>query len=107
MSSLDVQVGQLVASQGSFESQAATMRSTIHEAESQVQASKAFYVGESADATQAAHTRFEEAAAKINTLLDVAGTQLGEGATTYTSQDGQGASDIIATVGTIGGGALG
>ncbi|SIC60469.1 PE family protein [Mycobacteroides abscessus subsp. abscessus] len=102
MSSLDVQVGQLVASQGSFESLAATMRSTIHEAQSQVQASKGFYVGESADATQAAHMRFEEAATKANQLLDIAGSQLGEGASTYTSQDSQGASDITSTVGAIG-----
>lgn len=107
MSSLDVQVGQLVSSQGGFQSSAATMRTTLHDAESEAQASKAFFVGEASDAYQGAHAHFTEASTKLNTLMDIAGTQLGEGATTYTSQDSQGASDIAASVGSLGSSGLG
>ncbi|MGB7871821.1 MAG: type VII secretion protein EsxS, partial [Mycobacterium sp.] len=43
--------------------------------------------GDSAAAFQAAHARFVAAAAKINTLLDVAQANLGDAAGTYVAAD--------------------
>lgn len=48
--------------------------------------------GESSAAFQAAHARFAAAAAKVNTLLDVAQANLGEAAGTYVAADAAAAS---------------
>jgi len=52
------------------------MRHTISQAEQAAMSAQAFHVGESATAFQAAHARFVEAAAKVNTLLDIAQANL-------------------------------
>lgn len=48
--------------------------------------------GESSAAFQAAHARLQAAAAKVNTLLDVAQANLGEAAGTYVAADAAAAS---------------
>lgn len=101
MGLLDAEIGQIVTTETSFGVQSATLRSTITQAEQTAVSSQAFHQGESALAFQAAHARFAEAAAKINLLLDTAQLNLGEGATTYVAQDGEGATDITATVGAL------
>lgn len=101
MGLLDANVPQLVSSSSSFADQAALMRSTIHQAESSATAAQAFHQGESSTAFQAAHARFVEAAAKANVLLDVAGQNINEGASTYSTQDSTGASDIAAAAGSL------
>lgn len=64
------------------------MRSTIAQAEQAAMASQAFHMGESSAAFQAAHARFVEVAAKVNSLLDIAQVNLGEaGGATYVAQD--------------------
>ena len=55
-------------------------------------AAQAFHMGESAAAFQAAHARFVEAAAKVNTLLDIAQANLGEAGATYVAEDAAAAS---------------
>ena len=101
MGLLDVQVAQLTSSQGSFSDQAALMRGTISEAESQAQAAQGFHMGESSAAFQAAHARFVDASGKINNLIDIASANLGEGASTYVSQDAMGATDVTSAAGTL------
>ena len=76
MSMLDAHIPQLVASQSAFGAKAGLMRSTIGQAEQEAMSAQAFHAGESAAAFQAAHARFVAAAAKINTLLDVAQANL-------------------------------
>ena len=56
---------------------AALMRSTISQAEQEAMSAQAFHVGESSAAFQASHARFVEAAARVNTLLDIAQANLG------------------------------
>ena len=101
MGLLDVQVPQLVSSEASFADQAAMMRSTIHAAESAAMQAQAFHVGESATAFQVAHARFVEASQKINTLLDIASANLGEGAGTYVAEDAAAASNITGAAGSL------
>ncbi len=97
MGLLDVNAAQLFTSQGSFEDKASLMRSTIANAESAAMQAQASHQGESAVAFQAAHTRFVEASAKINALLDLASAQIGEGGTTYVTEDATAAANISAT----------
>ncbi|HZE16644.1 MAG TPA: type VII secretion system protein EsxG [Mycobacterium sp.] len=92
MSMLDAHIPQLVASQSAFAANTALMRSTIGQAEQEALSAQAFHVGESSAAFQAAHARFVEAAAKINTLLDIAQANLGDAAGTYTAADAAAAS---------------
>ena len=92
MSLLDAHIPQLVASQSAFAAKTALMRSTIGQAEQEALSAQAFHVGESSAAFQAAHARFVEAAAKINTLLDIAQANLGDAAGTYTAADAAAAS---------------
>jgi uncharacterized protein YukE len=92
MSMLDAHIPQLVASQSAFAAKTALMRSTIGQAEQEALSAQAFHVGESSAAFQAAHARFVEAAAKINTLLDIAQANLGDAAGTYTAADAAAAS---------------
>ena len=92
MSMLDAHIPQLVASQSAFAAKAALMRSTIGQAEQEALSAQAFHVGESSAAFQAAHARFVEAAAKINTLLDIAQGNLGDAAGTYVAADAAAAS---------------
>jgi len=92
MSHLDAHIPQLVASQTAFGTKAALMRSTISQAEQEAMSAQAFHVGESAAAFQAAHARFVAAAAKINTLLDIAQANLGDAAGTYVAADSAAAS---------------
>ena len=68
------------------------MRSTIAQAEQEALAAQSFHMGESAAAFQAAHARFVEAAAKVNTLLDIAQANLGEAGATYVAEDATAAS---------------
>ena len=69
MSLLDAHIPQLVAAQSAFGAKAALMRSTISQAEQEAMSAQAFHVGEASAAFQAAHARFVEVAARINTLL--------------------------------------
>ena len=92
MSMLDAHIPQLVAAQSAFSTKAALMRSTISQAEQEAVSAQAFHQGESAAAFQAAHARFVEAAARINTLLDIAQANLGDAAGTYVAADAAAAS---------------
>ncbi|MDI3313400.1 MAG: WXG100 family type VII secretion target [Mycobacterium sp.] len=87
MSLLDAHIPQLVAAESAFGAKAALMRSTIGQAEQEALSAQAFHVGESAAAFQAAHARFVAAAAKINTLLDIAQANIGDAAGTYVATD--------------------
>ena len=98
MGYLDVEAPQMMAAQSSYETQAGVMRSAIAAAEQAAVEAQAHHTGESAVAFQAAHVRFVEAAAKYNTELDLYGAQLGEGGTTYTTEDSTGASTYSAAV---------
>ena len=53
-------------------------------------------MGESSAAFQAAHARFVEVSAKINTLLDIAQANLGDAAGTYVAEDAAAASTYTA-----------
>jgi len=101
MGLLDANIPQMVNSSSSFADQAGLMRSTIAQADASAQAAQATHQGDSAVAFQAAHARFVEASTKINSLLDIAGANIHEGAGTYTAQDAAGASDIASASGTI------
>jgi uncharacterized protein YukE len=92
MSHLDAHIPQLIASESAFGAKTALMRSTIAQAEQEAVAAQAFHMGESSAAFQAAHARFVEAAAKINTLLDIAQANLGEAGATYVAEDAAAAS---------------
>jgi uncharacterized protein YukE len=96
MSLLDAQIPQLVAAQSAFSTKAALMRSTISQAEQEAVSAQAFHQGESSAAFQAAHARFVEAAARINTLLDIAQANLGDAAGTYVAADAAAASGYTA-----------
>jgi uncharacterized protein YukE len=92
MSMLDAHIPQLVASQSAFGAKAGLMRSTIGQAEQEAMSAQAFHAGDSAAAFQAAHARFVAAAAKINSLLDIAQANLGDAAGTYVAADAAAAS---------------
>ncbi len=92
MSLLDANIPQLVASQSAFSAKAALMRHTIGQAEQEAMSAQAFHVGQSAAAFQAAHARFVEVAARVNTLLDIAQANLGDAAGTYVAADSAAAS---------------
>ncbi len=99
MSMLDAHIPQLVAAEAAFGAKTALMRSTIAQAEQAAMSSQAFHMGESSAAFQAAHARFVEFAAKVNSLLDIAQVNLGEAGATYVAQDAAaattyGASDV-------------
>ncbi|MCV7281520.1 type VII secretion protein EsxS [Mycolicibacterium flavescens] len=96
MSLLDAHIPQLVSSEAAFAAKAALMRSTMAQAEQAAQSSQAFHIGESSAAFQAAHARFLEVSAKINSLLDVAQINLGDAAGTYVAQDAAAASTYTA-----------
>ncbi len=68
------------------------MRSTISQAEQEAMSAQAFHQGESSAAFQASHANFIAAAAKINTLLDMAQANLGDAAGTYVAADAAAAS---------------
>jgi uncharacterized protein YukE len=92
MSFLDAHIPQLVAAQSAFGTKSALMRSTISQAEQEALSAQAFHQGESSVAFQAAHARFVEAAARVNTLLDIAQANLGDAAGTYVAADTAAAS---------------
>jgi uncharacterized protein YukE len=92
MSMLDAHIPQLVAAQSAFGAKTALMRSTISQAEQEALSAQAFHQGEASVAFQAAHARFVEAAARINTLLDIAQANLGHAAGTYVATDAAAAS---------------
>ena len=92
MSMLDAHIPQLVAAQSAFGAKTALMRSTISQAEQEAMSAQAFHAGDSAAAFQGAHARFVAAAAKINTLLDIAQANLGDAAGTYVAADDAAAS---------------
>jgi uncharacterized protein YukE len=92
MSLLDAHIPQLVAAQSAFAAKAGLMRSTISQAEQEAMSAQAFHVGESSMAFQAAHARFVEVAARVNTLLDIAQANLGDAAGTYVATDAAAAS---------------
>lgn len=96
MSMLDAHIPQIVASESAFGAKTALMRSTIAQAEQEAVAAQAFHMGEAATSFQAAHARFVEAAAKVNSLLDIAQANLGSAGATYVAQD-------AAAAGTYGG----
>ena len=87
MSMLDAHIPQLIASEASFGSKAALMRSTIAQAEQAAMSAQAFHIGESSAAFQAAHARFLEVAAKVNMLLDIGQTNIGEARGAYGAED--------------------
>ncbi len=92
MSLLDAHIPQIIASEAAFGVKTALMRSTIASAEQSAMAAQAFHQGESSAAFQAAHARFVEAAAKVNTLLDLAQVNLGQAGASYVAEDAAGAS---------------
>lgn len=92
MSLLDAHIPQIIASESAFGAKTALMRSTIAGAEQAAMSSQAFHMGESSAAFQAAHRRFVEVAAKVNTLLDLAHANLGEAGANYVAQDAAAAS---------------
>ena len=92
MSLLDAHIPQLVASEAAFSAKTALMRSTIAQAEQAATSAQAFHMGESSAAFQAAHARFVEVSAKVNTLLDIAQVNLGDAAGNYVAQDAAAAS---------------
>lgn len=96
MSMLDAHIPQLVAAQSAFSAKAALMRSTISQAEQEAVPAQAFHQGESSAAFQAAHARFVEVAARVNTLLDIAQANLGDAAGTYVAADAAAASGYTA-----------
>jgi uncharacterized protein YukE len=96
MSLLDAHIPQLVASEAAFAGKSALMRSTLAQAEQAAQSSQAFHMGESAVAFQAAHARFLEVSVKINALLDIAQTNLGDAAGTYVAEDAAASSTYTA-----------
>lgn len=96
MSMLDAHIPQLVAAQSAFSAKAALMRSTISQAEQEAMSAQAFHQGESSAAFQAAHARFVEVAARVNTLLDIAQANLGDAAGTYVATDAAAASGYTA-----------
>lgn len=87
MSLLDAHIPQLVASESAFAAKTALMRATISQAEQAAVAAQAFHMGEASAAFQAAHARFLEVAAKVNTLLDIAQVNLGQAGATYVATD--------------------
>jgi len=95
MSMLDAHIPQLVAAQSAFGAKSGLMRSTIGQAEQEALSAQAFHQGEASVAFQAAHARFVEAAARINTLLDIAQANLGDAAGTYVATDAAAASSYI------------
>jgi uncharacterized protein YukE len=92
MSMLDAHIPQLIASEASFGAKAALMRSTIAQAEQAAMSAQAFHIGESSAAFQAAHARFLEVAAKVNMLLDIGQTNIGEASGAYVAEDAAAAS---------------
>lgn len=96
MSLLDAHIPQLVASETAFGAKAALMRSTVAQAEQAAQSAQAFHIGESSAAFQAAHARFVEVSARINTLLDIAQANLGDAAGTYAAEDAAAATTYTA-----------
>ncbi len=96
MSMLDAHIPQLVAAQSAFSAKAALLRSTISQAEQEAMSAQAFHQGESSAAFQAVHARFVEAAARVNTLLDIAQANLGDAAGTYVAADAAAASGYTA-----------
>src|ERR1700749_661243 len=92
MSMLDAHIPQLVAAQAAFSAKAGVMRSTSSPGEQATMSAQAFHQGESSAAFQAAHARFVEAAARVNTLLDIAQANLGDAAGTYVAADAAAAS---------------
>ncbi|OBF16354.1 type VII secretion protein EsxS [Mycobacterium sp. ACS4331] len=92
MSLLDAHIPQIIASESAFGAKTALMRSTIAQAEQAAMSAQGFHMGESSAAFQAAHARFVEVAAKVNTLLDVAQANLGEAGATYVAEDAAAAS---------------
>ena len=96
MSMLDAHIPQLVAAQSAFSAKAALMRSTISQAEQEAVSAQAFHQGESSAAFQAAHARFGEVTARVNTLLDIAQANLGDAAGTYVAAVAAAASDYTA-----------
>src|ERR1700739_2158141 len=96
MSLLDAHIPRVVAAQSAFSAKAALMRSTISQAEQEAMSAQAFHQGESSAAFQAAHARFVEAAARVNTLLDIAQANLGDAAGPYVAADAAAASGYTA-----------
>jgi uncharacterized protein YukE len=96
MGYLNAEVPQMVTVQGGFAAEAVSFRSTLSQAEGSAMQAQAFHKGESATAFQIGHAKFVDAATRVNDLLNIAEAQLGEGATTYVTQDTTGADDMNA-----------
>lgn len=94
MGFLSADVPQMMAVQGGFAAEAVSFRSTLSQAEGSAMQAQAFHKGESATAFQIGHAKFVDAATRVNDLLNIAESQLGEGSTTYVSQDTTGADDM-------------
>jgi uncharacterized protein YukE len=101
MALLDANIPQLQVSHASFADQATQFMSIVHQAEQSAMQAQAFHQGESSVAFQQAHGQFTEISHKMQTLLQLAGNNIQEGATTYQVQDGQGASDMVHTLGQL------
>lgn len=92
MSLLDAHIPQLVASQSAFAAKAGLMRHTIGQAEQAAMSAQAFHQGSRRRRFRPPMPGFQAAAAKVNTLLDVAQANLGEAAGTYVAADAAAAS---------------
>jgi uncharacterized protein YukE len=101
MGLLDANAPQMFTSHASFHDQAVQFNSTVSQAENTAVAAQAFHQGESSVAFQQAHMQFVEAGTKLQQLLTLAGNNIGEGAQTYVTQDGAGATDMAHTAGML------
>ncbi|WP_241473925.1 WXG100 family type VII secretion target [Mycolicibacterium neoaurum] len=101
MGFLSADTPQMATVQGGFAAEAVSFRSTLGQAEASAMQAQAFHKGESGTAFQIGHAKFVDAATRINDLLNIAESQLGEGTTTYVSQDSMGAEDMNAAASAI------
>mgnify|MGYP000035247967 CR=1 FL=1 len=101
MGLLDANTPQIQTSSAGTSDMASMMRGTMARAEGTAQQAMAYHQGESSMAFQTAHARFVEAAAKANSLLDIASANMREAGATYQTQDAAGASDYNAASGAI------
>jgi len=76
-----------LATQSAFAAKAGLMRHTVGQAEQEALSAQACHVGEASAAFPAAHARFVEPAARVNTSLDIAQANLGGAAGAYMAAD--------------------
>lgn len=101
MGLLDANIPSIQAADAAVTDTASMFRSTVHQAETSALAAQGFHQGESAVAFQQAHRHFVEVASNMNTLLDIAARNMGEGAQTYVLADNEGANGYTTALGSL------